>query len=526
MLAFSVGPVAFLLGTGLQASGGAAGVSSVLANPVNQRALANSVAEGAASAGAAVIVGYPVGVFFGRTSFPGRAPLLTLLLLPFVLPTVTVVTGIEELYGSGGWISSTLPALGALGQGFGGIVATNVLFNLPLVVLLTILGIETAPIDLEETVASLGGTPARAYRDVWGPPSWIGAAAGGILTFLFSALAFAGPILLGGAPWYTVEARIFTLSQIEAEPAAASVLALLALALVALPVLVYLLLTSRLTEHSHRSAAARRQPFRWGVTSGILAIVTSVALAMVTLLLIVTIARAMAPVRPDAGWGSGLLALFAPSIANALGVPMLAVVVNTLLFAAVASAIALLLAIVSSHAQDPRRRATGRIRGIAFVPLLVSPVILAFALASAWRPLLGGASFVGLLIIVSQAMLALPFAVQAVGSAARGISKGPTEAARSLGAAPWQAYLDVELPQVLGGIRVAVLFAFALGLGEFTATNFLATGPTTTLSVALYRLEGIRLGSFAPAVAGILALVSLVVFLGIAASGERRVDVL
>ncbi|MCI4322349.1 MAG: iron ABC transporter permease, partial [Thermoplasmata archaeon] len=65
------------------------------------------------------------------------------------------------------------------------------------------------------------------------------------------------------------------------------------------------------------------------------------------------------------------------------------------------------------------------------------------------------------------------------------------------------------------------LFAFALSFGEFTATYFLATPTFNTLPVELYRLEGLRLTSFAAADAGLLVIVSLVAFLVIVRGGRR-----
>jgi len=195
------------------------------------------------------------------------------------------------------------------------------------------------------------------------------------------------------------------------------------------------------------------------------------------------------------------------------------------LFAGLASAIALVLAIITGQAVAHRRGLGRLLGGIAFAPLLVSPIVLSFGLSALWLAPLGGAAAVGILIVVSQATLALPFSLQGIGVSLSGLSTAPREAARSLGASPWRAYLDIELPMAAAGLRTAGLFAFALGLGEFTATNFLATPTTTTLSVLVYRLEAIRRAAFAQSVAALLVLLSLALFVGIAFAGGRRADV-
>ena len=525
VVAFTVLPVALLVGGGIVEEGGLSSIGAAVSDPATFRAIENSLVEGGVSALVAFAIGYPAGVFLGRNAFPGRSALLALLLVPFLLPTVAVVIGVEELFGPGGLLSTPLPLLHALGGGFGGIVAANVVFNAPIVVLLTVVGIEAASAELEETVASLGGGPARGFRDVWARPSLLGALAGSLLTFLFSALAFAGPILIGGAQWYTVEARIWYFDQILAAPGSAAVLAFVSLLLLALPTAVYLTIASRIRAGTSRRRTPPPAP-GGGLVRGALGALTAVGVGVIALLLGLVVARAFLPSAPGRPDGSALATLFSPHVTGVLGLSTEAAIGNTLLFASLASAIALLLAIASAGGIARRPGLARTIGGLAFLPLLVSPVVLSFALALSWRGLLGGESSVAILIVVSQATLALPFALQGLSGSLRSVPAGPGEAARALGATPWQAYLDVELPAARAGVRAAALFAFALGLGEFTATNFLATPATTTLSVELYHLQSVRLFPEAQAIAGLLVLVSLATFLAIALSGGgSRADV-
>jgi thiamine transport system permease protein len=525
VLIVTIVPVVLLIGSGTADAGGVSGVARVLADPVNLRAVENSLTEGAASAGAAVAIGYPVGVFLGRTEIPGRRFVLASLLVPFLLPTVAVAVGVVEVFGPDGIASRAIPALAALGGGFGGVVVANVLFNAPVVVLLTSVGAESASRDLEETVASLGGGPGEAYRSVWAGPSWAGALAGGLLTFLFSALAFAGPLLIGGAPWYTLEARVYTLAQTLAEAAPAAVLAGFGILLLAPVTVLYVALASRLRAGARFRSPLRpfdpRRPAAW-----VLAAITAAFVGGVFAFLASILAHGFTPLSPGGPAAGAFSELFGSRVTAVLGISTGGAIANTLLFATLASLTALLLALGAARFLARRPRAHRIVGGLAFAPLLVSPVVLAFALAEFARPALGGASAAPLLIVLSQATLALPFALQAIGASLGSTDPRPGEAARALGAGPWQAYLDVELPMARAGIRTAGLFAFALGLGEFTATNFLSTGSSTTLSVELYRLESLRLGNLEPAVAALLVLASLGVLASVAVWGEGRADVL
>ncbi|MGD0249772.1 MAG: ABC transporter permease subunit [Thermoplasmata archaeon] len=521
VLLFAVLPVVLLFATALGEAGGLAGIAAILNDPLNRAAVNNSLVQGALSAALAVALGYPAGVFFGRFRFPGRATVRSFLLVPFLLPSLVVVLGVLDLFGPSGILSSTLPGVAFFGAGLPAIVAANLVFNVPVVVLFTATGAESASVELEETVATLGGSPGRAYRDVWARPTWVGAAVGGLLTFLFSALSFAPPLLLCGSRCYTVEARIWSLDQILLEPTAAGVLALAMVLLFLVPTVVYLLLLGRLRALPGRRAMARPFSLRDPVAIA-LAAETAVVLLGVLTVLAAVLYRTVAPVGGGPA-GAAWSALFSSSTTARVGVSVYGMVANTLLFATAATVVAILFGIVLGYAVVGRPSRSRALGVLLFLPLLISPVVLAFALASFWRPLLGGATNVWILVIVSQAVLALPFALQSIEIPLSGLTPRAREAAQSLGAAPWNAFLDADLPRVRAGLATAGLFAFALGLGEFTATNFLVTAQFTTLPVALYRLADLRSFAVADAAAGLLLLLSLAVF-AVLTVGGRRVE--
>jgi thiamine transport system permease protein len=519
---FALLPVALLFVDSLVNAGGTEGVAHIVLDAQNLRAVENSLVQGTLTAVVAVLLGYPAGVFLGRYDWPGRSVLRSFLLVPFLLPSLVVVFGVLDLFGPSGLLSSPVPALAWLGSGLPAIVVANLLFNVPIVVLFTAAGCEGSPVELEETVATLGGSPARAYLDVWGRPTWVGAAAGGLLTFLFSALSFAPPLLLCGPGCYTVEARIWFLDTLGLQPTAAGVLSVAMVAVFLVPTAAYLFVLARLRS-SGRGRAHRPRPMCWRDPFPVaLAIETGFVLLGVFGLLGAVLFRTLAPVG-GGGPGSAWSALFAASTTGRLGISALGALGNTLFFALIAAAIAVVLGIVTGFAIARRPRRAGALGLVLFVPLLLSPIVLAFSLAEFWRPLLGGESTVWALVIVSQAVLALPLALQSLEIPLAGLTPDQRDAARTLGATPWGAFLDVDLPRVRDGLLTAGLFAFALGLGEFTATYFLVTPMFTTLPVLLYTLANARLDAVADVAAGLLLLLSLAVF-GLLVLGGRRVE--
>ncbi|MGI0067382.1 MAG: ABC transporter permease, partial [Thermoplasmata archaeon] len=200
------------------------------------------------------------------------------------------------------------------------------------------------------------------------------------------------------------------------------------------------------------------------------------------------------------------------------------VIANTLGLALLAAGIALVLVLVATVGLRSRTRWEGALTGYLFLPLLISPVLLAFSLAEFWRPLFGGESTVWVLIVIAQAMLALPFALQSVGLSLSRLSRPESDSVRTLGASRWIAFWDADVPRIRNGLVTAALFSFAIGLGEFTATNFLYTTQFTTLSVAVYTLENERFTHAYLAAAALLLLVSLALFVLIAAIGRSRAE--
>lgn len=510
--AFALAPAAYLFATAWIDVGGWSGALRVASDPANRAAFDQSLLQGGLSAVLAVAIGYPAGLFLGRYSWRGRDAVRSLLLVPFLLPSLVVVFGLLELFGPSGVIGGPVASTRPLAEGLPAVVAANLLFNVPLVMLFTASGCEAASPALEETVASLGGGPWRGYRDVWAGPTWTGAACGGLLTFVFSALSFAPPLLLCGPRCATVEVRVWELyAGALPDPAAAGVLALFLVAGFLAPTAAYLVLARRLAPN--RSAPFVRRPVPWRTPlAGALAAVAAVVLASELLLLGVVVERSVLPAAGRAT-GNAWVQLFSGRTSSVLGLGLGQVVVNSLVFAALAAAVALLVALATSYVGLRRPSASYPLGLVTFVPVLLSPVVLAFSLSRLWQAPLGGPANVWLLIVLSQALTGLPFALQSLTISLRAVPSSAREAAETLGASSWEAFADAELPRVAPGVEQATLFALALGLGEFTATYFLVTPSWTTVPVAVYSLEQAR-GLFpaSEAAAALLLFLSLAVY--------------
>ena len=90
---------------------------------------------------------------------------------------------------------------------------------------------------------------------------------------------------------------------------------------------------------------------------------------------------------------------------------------------------------------------------------------------------------------LATAVMSFPLMVRAIRISLEAIDPGLDEAARTLGAGPWDRFFTITLPLMTPGILAGAVTAFAAGLGEFGAViTFVSNipGETRTLPLALY----------------------------------------
>ena len=149
-----------------------------------------------------------------------------------------------------------------------------------------------------------------------------------------------------------------------------------------------------------------------------------------------------------------------------------------------------------------RRRFVGRTVFDAFVhlPLVLPPVVVGYILLLLFgtRGPLGGwldrelhiqLVFTSAGAALATAVMTFPMMVRAIRISLEAVDRGLEEAARTLGAGPFDRFLTITLPLMFPGILAGAVTAFAAGLGEFGAViTFVSNipGETRTLPLALY----------------------------------------
>jgi thiamine transport system permease protein len=505
---FFLFPLATIVGRGLGTAGGESALD-VLTDPLTREVLWFTIWLAAASTALTIVVSFPTAYVLGRYDFRGRSVVLALVTVPFVLPTLVVALAFLEI----------LPA--GLERGPVAILVAHAFFNVAVVV--RIVGTFWAGLGrrTSEVAATLGAGPIARLRHVTLPLLAPALSAAAAIVFLFSFTSFGVVLILGGPGYTTLEVEIYNQAVRAFDLHAAAILSLVQLVCIALTIAVTMRLEGKLAARGElrperdvlRRLHTTREKAIAGASLGALALFLVLPLAAV-------VERSLAT-----GEGHGLdgyRALARPTSAL-LATPWEAIV-NSLVYAAAATVVALVVGGLASFALAGGR-ANPVFGGALMLPLGASAVMLGFGFVIAFDEGWYDFRAAPWIVPVVQALVAIPFVVRIVTPTLRAISAHEREAAALLGASPRRVRREIDLPVAARAFAVAAGFAFAISLGEFGATVFLARPDNPTLPVAIFRFLG-RPGelnvSQAYALAVILMLVTAMSILAVEHIGRRR----
>nr|WP_274387821.1 iron ABC transporter permease [Salsipaludibacter albus] len=514
-----VWPVGTIIATGLTEAGAGGDALDVLLAPTTRRVLWFSTWQAVLSTVLTLAVGLPGAWLVARVDVPGRTLFRAAVTVPFVLPTVVVASAFTGLLGSGSpvmaWIAGLfgLDAPPRLTQTLAAVLLAHVFFNVAVVV--RTVGGRWSNLDprLVRAARSLGASPWQAFRTVTLPLLRPAITAASAITFLFTFTSFGIVLILGAPGMATLEVAIYRATAQLLDLPQASTLALLQVVAVAAALLVNARLgrdragSSGITTAAHRGLQ-RPRGLQWagvGATVLLMAVVIGLPIA-------VLVERSLATADGHSlAWYRALA-----DTDSVLAVAPWEAVRTSLVFAVAAAAVATVVGGAAAVAITRRRRSTwGRAFDLLLMlPLGVSAVTVGFGflITLDTPPLDLRAS--PILVPLAQALVAIPFVVRILVPALEAIDDRLRQAAAVLGASPTGTWRHVDLPILFRSATVAAGFAFAISLGEFGATVFIARATSPTIPVAIYRLLGqpgaINLGR-AMAMSCILMVVTIVV---------------
>lgn len=422
-------------------------------------------------------VALPGAAAVARSSPRTQRRLRALVTVPFVLPTVVVGGAFSQLFTRFGLDDGSI----RLRHTIWAILLAHVFFNYAVVV--RTVGSFWAGLDgrLEEQARVLGAGRVRTFRAVTLPRLRPAIAAATAIVFLFSFTSFGVVLVLGGPRQATIETEIYRHAVIRTDFTAAAALAAVQL----IAVLAIVALTTRLERRRPLTQATPHRPTlprsRVGGFANALAVVMLLGLPIG-----VVVERSLA-----VGESYGLANYRAlGDRLSMLPAPATTAILNSLVYACIATVIAVVVGAITALVVVHGRGALGHVFDLGLtLPLGTSAVTIGFGMLIALDepPLdLRSTSWI---VPVAHSLVGIPFVVRTMVPVLRRIEPSLQEAAAVLGATPRRVRREIDLPIASRGLLVGASFAFAVSMGEFGATAFIPRrADTLTAPQALFRL--------------------------------------
>ena len=489
---------------------------------LSRQAFINSFAQGIDSALLSLIIGFPLGLFIGRYALRYTRVLKSFIILPFFMPSIVVVLAFLSLFGRSSPLVEMIPLLHHLSSGFTGIIAINAFFNAPLVAFLTSTNIERSHHGIEEASILLGAGSFNRFVNIWGRNGIKGAVGGTILSFLYSFSGFAAPLIIGGPSNFTVETWIYFVVKEESLVQIGVIFGLLQSLFLIIPLVIYLYIISKqrpVDDLTYYRSERKKNRHQLSFTLGSIFVTLFIVfeLAIFVSIIISSI---------DIGWNSSINAnaytdLFG-RVSSSLDIPAYLPFVNTIFYGVATSIIVTSLGILWITG---KRRLNSKNDSIwdfmQYLSFIIPSIMMALSVSLLYEYIISP-SFLWVLIIGVQSAVSIPVVLRVVSGGFSEIPSSLTDSSRILGGSP---LFEVELPLAGSALATALMFGFALSIGEFTATNFLSTNTFMPLSVEIYSLQSLRLAAASYAAASILMIMSFVFFFAIQKAGDRFIGI-
>ncbi|SED51703.1 iron(III) transport system permease protein [Rhizobiales bacterium GAS188] len=482
--------------------------AKVLSSAFYQASLVNSLTIGAVATLFATLLAVPLAFALARLPVAGKSALLTLVVLPLVLPSFVSAYALLLMLGRAGFLSGVLRDLGipfTSIYGAGGIVAVYALTLYPYVLLPTLAGLKAIDMSIEEASQNLGASRWRSLRTVILPLVIPSILAGALLVFIETLENFGVPFVLAeDKPILSVEAFKLFVGETDQNPASAGVLAVLLIACTAL----VLLIQRRYLGQRRFATSARRSPPLIEVGPGLRLMATAFAWSVVIVSLIPFFAvvvlafmKFRGPVLQASFSLDNFAALFQRS-ARPLG--------NTLMLSSLAALGAALIGVPIGYAVTRFRSSlTSLLDVVATMPFAVAGTVLGIALIISFNSgalVLTGGWFI---MVLAYVVRKLPFSVRSSSSILHQIDPSLEEASINLGVSPVMTLARLTVPLMLSGIIGGMVLTFVTVSSELSATVVLYSGEWQTLTVVMFQaLEGTGAGT-AVAAACLLVLITL-----------------
>lgn len=461
---------------------GWANVWEILARPRTLELSVASLGLATAVAGTCIVVGVPLAWLITRTALPGGRLWLVVAALPLAVPSyVAAYTWLAAFPGIRGFF----PAWIVLS-----------LVSLPYVVLPVAAVLSQVDPAFDEVARTLGDGPLRSFRRTTAPLLWPAAAAGGLLTALYTLSDFGAVSLLR---FDTFTRVIYTSYRAAFDRTSAAVLSLVLVALALVFVLLERAMRSRHQQWRVGAGAARRAqriplgPWRWPALLGVTAL-CALAVGFPAAMLVRLMLQSQRFEADPAAW--------------------LAATGNTVQAAGIGAVVALVLALpIGVLAARHRDRAAKSIESAAFISHALPGVVVGLSLVYLGLSIAPALYQTLAMLGFAYAVLFLSNAIGSIRSATAQVSRNLEDVARTLGDRPTTTWWRVTARLSAPGILAGALLVLVTAMKELPATLMLRPTGFETLATEMWTFTTV--GSFsqaAPYAFGLVVLAAIPAF--------------
>ena len=159
---------------------------------------------------------------------------------------------------------------------------------------------------------------------------------------------------------------------------------------------------------------------------------------------------------------------------------------NSLLVGGITTAVSTILGTLAALALARTLRGRRSTEVVLFLPVILPEVVLGAALLTFF-----GAVEMRLslwTVVIAHVVFCVSYVAIVVRARLAGLDPALEEAARDLGAGPFETFRRVTLPLILPGVIASALLVFTLSIDDYVVTSFVAGVGATTLPLHVYSM--------------------------------------
>ena len=491
--------------------------------PLLMKTLKFTLKEASLSTVFTMAVGLLCAWVFSTYRFRGKRICMSVITVPFMLPTVVVAAGMNAWLGPKGVVNSMLMQIFSLKTAplkvmntFGIIIFTHVFYNTSLVVRMVSNSWKLIDKNIILAAKNLGADAKAIFLEIIFPllkPSIISAA---LLTFLFDFTSYGVVLLMGGPKYKTLEVEISYQTLQVLDLKTAGVLSLIQMAITLLIVFWERRLKVggirfskiKVFDENLRSADTVGEKL---ITAGVIGSVLLITVLPMFSLLFRSIYVPGGDARGN-GVKTGFSLIYYKSLFinernSYFYIPPGQAIFYSFLNAFYCTMIAMLAGMMICSLVK-RSRSWHFLNSFILLPIGTSAVTLGLGYLIAYRKSMTSVWITPL----AHSIVVLPFVIRTLQPAIEHMPSSLGQAAALLGAKPLDILRKIDLPILRRAIINSAVFSFTISMGEFGATSFLTRPERPTLPVAIYNYlskpGGLNYGQ-AMAMSSILLLISI-----------------